>query len=74
MDIKEGKSMNIAYLDKNGNVRKPATWAEVHESICNNWDSCEPCSYASGYSRTHGGWECTHPLCPHDGNKKEVSE
>lgn len=61
--------MTIAYLDKNGNVRKPATWEEVKESICNNWDSCEPCTYAGGYSLTHGGRECRHPFCPHNSNK-----
>ncbi len=54
--------MNIAFLDKNGNVRPPETWEEVKESICNNWDSCSPCSYCGAPSMTHGGFECLHPL------------
>ncbi len=31
--------MMIAYLDKDGNVRLPETWAEVKESICDQWDT-----------------------------------
>lgn len=56
--------MIIAYLDKNGNVRPPETWEEVKESICDQWDSCSPCNYAHGYSKTGGGFNCTHPLRP----------
>lgn len=56
--------MNIAYLDKDGNVRPPSTWREVKESICDQWDSCSPCTYRGAISRTHGGWECRHPLSP----------
>lgn len=60
--------MSVTFLDENGDVQKPRTWAEVNESICNNWDSCEPCSYSGRPSRTHGGRECNHPLCPHFDN------
>jgi hypothetical protein len=56
--------MVIVYLDKDGNVRPPNSWKEVRESICNNWDSCSPCSYCGSLSRTHGGYDCTHPLHP----------
>lgn len=61
--------MILAYLDKEGKVRPPETWDEVKEMYCDRWDSCEPCSYASGYSLTHGGRECQHSLCPHITNK-----
>ena len=63
----------IAFFDKDGNIRPPETWAEVKEMYCNSWDSCEPCPYAGGYSLTHGGRECTHPLCPHEGNKEAAN-
>jgi len=54
----------MAFLDEQGNVRPPKTWEEVQEMYCTRRDSCEPCSYASGYSMTHGGRECNHPLHP----------
>lgn len=56
--------ITIAFLDEKGNVRPPKDWTEVKESICDRRDSCEPCIYQGGHSRTHGGFDCNHPLLP----------
>jgi hypothetical protein len=56
--------MIIAYLDENGEVRPPKDWEEVRAMICDRWDSCSPCQWAGGPSRTGGGFECRHPLQP----------
>jgi hypothetical protein len=66
--------MNITYLDKEGNVRQPENWNEIKESICDNWDSCSPCSYRGSINMHGGGWLCRHPLCPSNKPVSEVSK
>jgi len=41
-------------------------WGEVKKRLCDRWDSCSPCQYSGGPSRTHGGLECRHPLNPNN--------
>lgn len=61
--------MILAYLDKNGDVRPPETWDEIRGMYCDNWDSCSPCTYCGGHSRTMGGFVCNHPLNPYNAER-----
>jgi len=56
--------MIICYLDEQGNHREPKDWNEVKAMYCDRWDSCYPCPYCGPHSRTHGGFECKHPMHP----------
>jgi len=60
--------MYLVFLDKKGKIRKPETWEELKEVFCNRWDNCSPCPYVGSISRTYGGRECNHPLCPYEHN------
>ena len=60
--------MILTYLDEKGNPRPPKDWNEIKAMICDNWDTCEPCHYRGLHSRTHGGFECNHPMRPKDDN------
>lgn len=41
-------------------------WENFRENICvgKQWDSCSPCLYYGGPSRSAGGYECRHPEHP----------
>lgn len=55
--------VTIAFIRKDGSWdNKPKTKEEVRQMYCNQWDSCSPCPFSGGYSRTGGGFECRHPL------------
>ena len=46
---------------------------EFIEKYCagKQYDSCSPCLYAGGPSRTSGGLECRHPEHPNNDKKED---